>query len=164
MTVKIEVLTSKHWLEVSNIYKEGIETGFATFQSQVPTYEQWDNNYHKECRLVATKNNSVLGWACLSPISKREAYSGVAELSLYIGEKYRGKGIGKLLLNSLIEESEKHGFWTLQSVIVKENIPSLNLHRSCGFREVGYREKVAKMKTGVWHDTILMEKRSPNIN
>ncbi|MEF9952786.1 MAG: N-acetyltransferase family protein [Clostridium sp.] len=163
MDIIIKELTKDHWEAVTNIYMEGIHTGFSTFQNSIPTYEEWDNNHHKSCRLVAISNNKILGWACLSPTSKREAYSGVAELSLYIGEEHRGKGIGKLLLNKLIKESEENGFWTLQALIVRENSPSLNLHKSCGFREIGYREKIAKMKTGIWHDVILMEKRSSKI-
>ncbi|MEF9934365.1 MAG: N-acetyltransferase family protein [Clostridium sp.] len=164
MEITIEYLTKDHWLEVSNIYKEGIDTEFATFQRDIPSYSEWDNNHHQKCRLVACNGDRVLGFICLSPVSKRESYLGAAELSLYVGKKYRGIGVGQLLLNSLVKESEKHGFWTLQAVIVRENIPSLNLHKKCGFREIGYREKIAKMKTGIWHDVILMEKRSSVVN
>ncbi|MEG2338046.1 MAG: N-acetyltransferase family protein [Clostridium sp.] len=164
MDINIEYLTEDHWSDVSNIYNEGINTGFATFQRDIPSYSEWNNNHHNKCRLVACNGKNVLGFVCLSPVSRRESYLGVAELSLYVGEKYRGMGIGELLLNTLIEESEKQGFWTLQAVIVRENTPSLNLHKKCGFREIGYREKIAKMKSGTWHDVILMEKRSSVIN
>ncbi|MDF2883690.1 MAG: sortase-like acyltransferase [Clostridiaceae bacterium] len=151
------------WKQVAKIYEEGINTGMATFQMEIPTWENWDKSHINSCRLVARSENSILGWAALSPTSSRCVYAGVAEVSIYIGEKYRGLGVGKTLLNALIEDSEENGYWTLQSGIIRENTSSLELHKKCGFREIGMREKVAKMNNGQWHDTVLMERRSRTV-
>lgn len=160
MDYKVEEMKKEDWEEVSKIYLEGINTGKATFQTEIPTWESWDSSHTKSCRLVARLGNKVLGWVALSPTSSRCVYSGVAEVSIYIGEESRGKGIGKALLANLIDLSEKDGFWTLQSGIIKENFASIALHKSCGFREIGVREKISKMDSGVWHDVVLMERRS----
>jgi len=160
MDYKIDKMLSSDWEQVSNIYLEGINTGKATFQTGVPTFEDWNNGHVKSCRVVARLGNDVLGWGALSPTSSRCVYKGVAEVSIYIGENYRGKGIGRNLLKSLIELSEENGFWTLQSGIIRENVSSIKLHGKCGFREIGIREKVAKMKNGDWHDVVFMERRS----
>lgn len=160
MKYKIEKMTPKDWNEVAQIYLEGIKTGKATFQTELPSYDDWNNGHIKTCRLVARLENKVLGWAALSPTSSRCVYKGAAEVSIYIGKEYRGQGIGKAILRALIEMSEKNGFWTLQSSIIRENTASIKLHKDCGFREVGIREKIAKMPDGVWHDTVLMERRS----
>jgi len=145
---------------VSSIYLSGIETGIATFQTGVPSWEEWNSSHLKSCRLVARLGDTVLGWAALSPTSSRCAYVGVAEVSIYIDEHHKKQGIGTALLDSLVKCSEEDGFWTLQSSIIKENSASLNLHKKCGFRELGIREKVAKMVNGKWHDVVLMERRS----
>lgn len=160
MNYKIDGMMPSDWEQVANIYGEGINTGKATFQMEIPTWEGWNNGHVNSCRLVARSESHVLGWAALSPISSRCVYAGVAEVSIYIGEKYRGLGIGKALLNSLVKNSEENGYWTLQSGIIRENTASLELHKKCGFREIGIREKVAKMNNGKWHDTVLMERRS----
>jgi phosphinothricin acetyltransferase len=160
MNYKIEEMKKEDWEEVSKIYLEGINTGKATFQTDIPTWENWNSGHANSCRLVARLENKVLGWIALSPTSSRCVYSGVAEVSIYIGEEYRGKGIGKALLTNLINLSEKNGFWTLQSGIIKENLASIALHKNCGFREIGVREKISKMSNGVWHDVVLMERRS----
>lgn len=163
MDYNIEVMKPSDWKRVSEIYKQGIDTKIATFQSEIPTWEAWDSGHCKHCRLVARYNDEILGWAALSPVSGRCVYAGVAEVSIYIGNKYRGINLGTSLLEKLIEISEEHGYWTLQSGIIKENIGSLKLHNKCGFREIGYREKVGKMDTGKWHDVVLVERRSKNI-
>jgi phosphinothricin acetyltransferase len=160
MNYSIEEMRESDWEEVSKIYLEGINTGIATFQNSIPTYDEWDNGHIKSCRLVAKSNGKVLGFAALSSTSTRAVYSGVAEVSIYIGENYRGLGIGQALMKNLIKLSEENNFWTLQSGIISENTSSIELHKNCGFREIGTREKVAKMDTGVWHDTVLMERRS----
>lgn len=113
----------------------------------------------KNCRIAAEINGEISGWACLSPVSDRCVYDGVAEASVYISKDYRGKGVGKELLIRLIEESEKEGFWTLQAGVFPENIASLKLIEKLGFRQIGYRENVGKMNS-VWRDTILLERRS----
>lgn len=158
-TIKIAYFTQEDWPTISAIYKEGIDTGIATFETQVPTWETWDVSHIKSSRIKAISNNVITGWAALSPTSKREVYTGVAEVSIYITSKYRGLGMGKLLLSKLIEESEKAGFWTLQAGIFRNNKASIDLHKSLGFREIGYREKVAKLNN-IWHDNILLERRS----
>ncbi|MDF2503123.1 MULTISPECIES: GNAT family N-acetyltransferase [Clostridium] len=161
MDYKIDEMKEWDWEQVAKIYLEGINTGKATFQTEVPTFENWNNGHIASCRLVARSvENDILGWVALSPTSSRCVYAGVAEVSIYIGENYRGLGIGKNLLNSLIIKSEEEGFWTLQSGIVRENTTSIELHKKCGFRRVGIREKVAKMSNGVWHDVVFMERRS----
>ena len=156
----IEEMKESDLEEVLKIYLEGINTGIATFQNSAPNFEDWNNGHIKSCRLVAKSDGKALGFAVLSPVSSRCVYSGVAEVSIYIGENYRGLGIGKTLLTDLIKLSEKNNFWTLQSGIIRENTSSIELHKKCGFREIGIREKVAKMDNGLWHDTVLMERRS----
>ena len=148
------------WLQVSDIYTEGIDTKIATFQSVAPSWEDWNNGHCKACRLVAKVREEILGWAALSPVSSRCVYVGVAELSIYISNKFRGQKVGTVLLEELIKLSEKNGYWTLQSGIIRENIASLNLHKKCGFREIGFREKLGKMDNGKWHDVVLVERRS----
>jgi len=159
----IDKMSEKDWNEVASIYLEGIKTGKATFQSDIPTWEQWNASHVTSCRLVVRLEDKIAGWAALSPTSSRCVYAGVAEVSVYVGEEYRGMGIGKALLEKIIELSEEEGFWTLQSGIIKENHSSALLHEKCGFREIGYREKVGKMPTGIWHDVVLMERRSKKV-
>ena len=155
-------LTQEDYPAVVEIYVEGIQTGIATFETQVPDWVTWDNKYIKTCRFVAEINNEVAGFSTLSPVSKREVYKGVAEISVYVSEKYRGKHIGETLLKTLIEESENHGFWTLQAGIFSENIASINLHKKCGFRVLGKREKIGQLN-GKWHDNHFLERRSKKI-
>ena len=150
-----------HWEAVKQIYAEGIATGNATFQSAIPSWEEWNDAHVKNSRLVVIENEIVLGWAALTPVSGRCVYAGVGEVSLYMSNKAKGKGIGKKLLNSLIEESEKNNFWTLQAGIFPENIASVKVHEDCGFRIIGKRERIGQMN-GQWRDTLLLEKRSAN--
>nr|WP_242535719.1 GNAT family N-acetyltransferase [[Muricauda] lutisoli] len=155
-------MKTSDWEEVSRIYLEGIATGFATFETQAPTYEHWDNAHSSECRLIAETDGEIMGWAALSPVSSRCVYGGVGEVSIYISDKSRGKGVGKLLMQHLIDESERAGFWTLQSGIFPENTASIKLHEKMGFRYIGKRERVGKIH-GVWKDNLLFEKRSCNV-
>jgi L-amino acid N-acyltransferase YncA len=150
------------WERIREIYLEGIATGNATFQKEAPSWEEWDRSHNLECRIVARLDDTVMGWAALSPVSSRSVYAGVAEVSIYVSGSGRGKGIGSKLLNCLIEMSEQSGIWTLQSGIFPENISSLKLHSKYGFREVGRRERIGKMD-GVWRDTILLERRSEKV-
>ncbi|WP_347924231.1 N-acetyltransferase family protein [Pontimicrobium sp. SW4] len=159
MDISIRAFKKQDWNSVSRIYAEGIATGIATFETEVPTFDVWDEKFIKKTRLIAEANNDVLGFAVLSQVSKRKVYSGVAEVTLYVAEKERGKGIGKLLLNALIEESEKENFWTLQAGIFSSNKASIELHEKCGFRVVGIREKIGK-RDGKWHDNHFLERRS----
>lgn len=152
-------LLPEHWEAVKKIYEEGIATGNATFQSVAPSWEEWNDSHAVKPRLVAVENGNVLGWAAITPVSGRCVYAGVGEVSVYVSTAARGKGIGKQLLQTLIEASEKENYWTLQSGIFPENKASIAIHESCGFRVVGTREKIGKMN-GVWRDTVLLEKRS----
>lgn len=160
MKYKIEEMISADWEQVKNIYLEGINTGIATFQTGAPSWENWNNGHLNICRLVARQGRNILGWAALSPTSARECYSGVTEVSIYICKKYQGQGVGKTLLDKVIKQSEENGIWTLYSSIIRENIGSTALHKKCGFREIGIREKIAKTSNDVWHDVVLMERRS----
>ncbi|MFA9560635.1 N-acetyltransferase family protein [Evansella sp. AB-rgal1] len=158
-SIQIEQMLRTDWNEVRDIYIQGIKTKNATFEKETPSWEEWDMKYLLDCRMVARVDKQIAGWVALTPYSSRAVYSGVAELSLYIHEAYRGKGIGTKLLASLINESEKVGFWTLQSGIFPDNGPSLALHKKFGFREVGKREKIGKIEN-TWRDVILLERRS----
>lgn len=155
-------LEKKDWNQVSEIYKQGIETKNATFQLEIPNWIDWDNAHLQSCRIVAEINNTIVGWFALSPVSSRCVYGGVAEVSVYVANDFSGQQIGTKLLEKLILESEKNGIWTLQSGIFPENIGSLKIHKKLGFREVGYRERIGKME-GVWRNTILLERRSNKI-
>lgn len=148
-----------HWDAVKKIYEEGIATGNATFQTAAPGWEEWDRAHAAKPRFIAIDNNEVLGWAAITPVSGRCVYAGVGEVSVYVSEKARGKGIGKKILQTLIKESEKENFWTLQAGIFPENTASLAIHQSCGFRIIGTRERIGKMN-GIWRDTVLLERRS----
>lgn len=160
MVYQIRKMLDSDWPEVSRIYQEGMDTNLATFQSELPAWEEWDDSHLKDCRQVITEDGRVLGWAALTKVSGRCVYAGVAEVSIYIGQEYRGQGIGKMLLLKLLRCSEESGFWTLQSGIMQDNIASIRLHESCGFRMVGYREKIGRDQFGIWRNTVLMEKRS----
>lgn len=144
---------------VLEIYAEGIATGDATFETEVPGWEAWDRSHLDACRLVAEEDGRVVGWAALSPVSDRCVYGGVAEVSVYVGAGVRGRGVGTGLLGALVESSEEEGIWTLQAGIFPENEGSVDLHRRCGFRVVGRREKLGELG-GRWRDVLLMERRS----
>lgn len=148
-----------HFPDIAEIYRQGLETGNATFETNVPTWEDWDKGKLKHSRLVAIIDNTVVGWAALSAVSDRCVYGGVAELSIYISNNHKGKGIGKTLMQKLIEESERNGIWTLQSRMFPENKATVALHQSSGFRMIGYREKIGKLRD-TWRDTMMMERRS----
>ena len=157
--VSIRPMEKSDWPVVSDIYSQGIATGYATFETEVPSYEEWNKNHLSSCRLIAERAGEVAGWAALSPVSGRCVYGGVAEVSVYVGTEFHGLGIGKLLMNHLILESEKAGLWTLQSGIFPENTGSIKLHEKVGFRKIGFREKVAKHH-GEWKDNLIFERRS----
>lgn len=157
--INIQTMSPSDWASVSQIYREGIETGVATFEKEVPTWEDWNINHLDACRWVARMGEDLIGWAALSPVSSRCVYGGVAEVSLYVTQRMRGNGVGEQLLAQLITSSEAEGYWTLQSGIFPENIGSLRLHNKLGFRKIGYRERIGQLD-GVWKDNILMERRS----
>jgi L-amino acid N-acyltransferase YncA len=161
------------WPAVREIYRQGIATGNATFEIELPDWEDWDGKHRKDCRLVAMepieeealagfRDIRILGWAALSPISARRAYSGVAEVSVYVDENARGNGVGRSLLQALIAESELNGVWTLQAGIFPENLASIALHKSCAFHKVGVRRRIGKLGE-VWRDVVLLERRSSRV-
>jgi phosphinothricin acetyltransferase len=159
--IQIRPLAREDWQGVLAIYLEGIATGLATFETAAPSWEKWDSAHHNFARLVGVseENGQLAGWAALSPVSNRAVYSGVAEVSVYVGSEFRGQGVGGVLLDNLIAQSESNSIWTLQASIFPENKASIALHVNRGFREIGTRERVAKL-SGVWRDTVLLERRS----
>lgn len=158
----IDKMKPDDWDQVAQIYHEGIATGNATFQKDIPSWEEWDADHIQTGRIVVRSEDSIVGWAALSPVSSRFVYKGVAEVSVYVSTQHAGKGIGSLLLHALVKESEKNGYWTLQAGIFPENKASLKLHEKHGFRIVGHRERVGKMDW-VWRDTVLLERRSKTV-
>jgi L-amino acid N-acyltransferase YncA len=159
MSIALAPMTADHWDAVRVILQGGIDSGTATFETTVPEWAVWDAAHRRDCRLVALDEGRVVGWAALSPVSSRSAYAGVAEVSVYVARAVQGRGIGRLLLGALVEAAEAAGLWTLQAVIFPENVASIELHRREGFRVVGRRERIARLR-GVWQDTILLERRS----
>ena len=157
--MQIRSMIPSDWPGVSDIYRDGIATGNATFQQSIPSWEEWDGAHVQSSRIVAVEGEKICGWAALTPVSGRCVYAGVGEVSVYVAASERGKGIGGELLRQLIVESEQNGFWTLQAGIFPENITSIRMHEQAGFRIVGRREKIGRLD-GIWRDTILLEKRS----
>jgi phosphinothricin acetyltransferase len=158
--IALEKMTADDWNAVRAIYEEGITTGNATFEQSAPTWEKWDAGHLATCRLVARAGTEVLGWAALSPVSGRCVYAGVAEVSVYVAARARSQKLGSRLLAALVAASENAGVWTLQAGIFPENVPSIELHKRCGFRVVGTRERLGCMN-GRWRDVVMMERRSP---
>lgn len=145
--------------QLVEIYEQGIATGIATFETSAPSFEDWDKAHLPFGRILAIENNKVLGWASLAKVSDRCVYSGVAENSVYVSTAAQNKGVGTILLNKLIEISEANGIWTIQCGIMKANTASIALHKKCGFRIIGFREKVGKLQ-GEWKDNVILERRS----
>jgi L-amino acid N-acyltransferase YncA len=155
----IRPMADSDWPDVARIYAEGIESGNATFETDVPDWASWDEGHVERCRLVAELDGKVVAWAALIPVSRRHVYRGVAESSIYVGSGARGQGVGSRLLGALIEASEDAGFWTLQTGIFPENEASIGLHARHGFRLVGTRERIGSHH-GQWRDVVMMERRS----
>ena len=160
MNYQIRPMQPEDGEKVIEIFEEGIAGGNATFDQSAPSWEVWDQKFFNVCRFVLeTEDHEILGWAALQPISNRDCFKGVAEISIYMKNAAQGKGFGSMLLKKLVLDSEEHQFWTLQSGIFPENEPSIIIHKKLGFREVGRREKLGQMN-GVWRDIILLERRS----
>jgi L-amino acid N-acyltransferase YncA len=157
--VVVRDLRPDDWPEVARIFHEGIATGNATFETDVPSWESWDAAHLGEHRLVAEREGDVVGWIALVPVSPRACYAGVAEVSAYVGEQARGEGVGAELLAALVESSERAGIWTLQTGVFPENETSLGLLRRFDFRVVGTQERIGRLH-GVWRDVVLLERRS----
>jgi phosphinothricin acetyltransferase len=146
------------WPTVRAIYEDGIREGNATFETEAPSWEAWDAG-HSGLRLVAERDAAVVGWAALSDVSGRCCYRGVGEVSVYVSAAARGARVGRALLDELVSRSEADGYWTLQAGIFPENEASLRLHRACGFRDVGVRERLGELR-GAWRDVVFLERRS----
>jgi L-amino acid N-acyltransferase YncA len=156
----IEEMRPADWTAVRAIYLEGIQSGQATFETEAPTWEDWDQGHLSHSRLIARQDGRVIGWAALAPVSRRRVYAGVAETSVYVAAAARRQGVGRQLLQALILAAERDGIWTLQGATFAENVASLKLQQACGFRIVGRRERIGQHH-GVWRDTVLTERRSP---
>lgn len=155
----IEALGQTDWPDVRTIYEQGIASGNATFETDLPDWDRWNAAHAVECRFVARDGDHIVGWAALSPVSNRPVYRGVAEVSVYVRADARGRGVGRRLLSALIPCAEAAGYWTLQASVFPENEATIRLHRSLGFREVGRRERIGRHH-GQWRDTLLLERRS----
>lgn len=179
MEYPIIPIFQNHWPAVQEIYREGIATGNATFETELPDWEKWNSSHRQDCRFVALEpielgedagdlvtlplhRLTVLGWAALSPVSTRPVYRGVAEVSVYVAAAARGRGVGKALLEALVQESEVNGIWMLQAGIFPDNTASIALHKSCGFRKVGRRRRIGKL-ADTWRDVLLLERRSAKV-
>ncbi|MCH4823223.1 GNAT family N-acetyltransferase [Gramella lutea] len=158
----IRELTANDASAILNIYRLGLETRNATFETRVPTWEEWNKKFHRHSRLVFTEENTIKGWAGLTPFSTREVYKGVAEVSIYVHPSFHGEGIATRLLKALIPSSEEHNTWTLFSSVFPENNATIKLHENLGFKLLGRREKIAKLE-GVWRDTLIFERRSQRV-
>jgi phosphinothricin acetyltransferase len=157
--VIINAMQDKDWDQVCAVYLEGLATGQASFETEAPSWEHWDAAHLGHSRLVARADGRVVGWAALTPMSRRPCYAGVAEVSIYVSAEHRGRGLGKWLLRALIASSERHGIWTLYGSTFPENEASLRLQTACGFRLMGRRERIARHH-GIWRDTVITERRS----
>jgi phosphinothricin acetyltransferase len=161
LAFRIDAMTPADWPQVRAIYEEGIATGQGTFETEAPAWPEWDAARLPHSRLVA-RGARIFGWAALSPVSKRVCYAGVAEVGIYVAASARGRGIGRALLEALVESAEANGIWTLQGATIAENGASLALQERCGFRVIGRRERIGKL-AGVWRDTVLTERRSRRV-
>lgn len=155
----IREMNENDWGRVKEIYLQGIEKGIATFNTMCPTYEEWDNGHIDNCRFVYVDDGEVVGWVAISPTSSRCVYKGCVEMSVYVDSNYQGKRIGTKLVGWLVQEAKKQGYWSIYSAVISINEASIALHKKCGFREIGYREKIAKDRFGNWQNTTLFELR-----
>ena len=157
--MKVIKIHKDNYNQIAAIYKEGIATNMATFETVVPDWKIWNNKFLSFGRIALQENHKIIAWASLTLVSKRDVYKGVAEVSVYVKSSERGRGLGEKILKELIKTSENNGIWTLQASIFRENKASLYIHKKCGFRVIGFKEKIAKLN-GIWKDNILLERRS----
>lgn len=160
MELTLRSMTPGDWPEVSAIYQSGIDTGQATFATDLPSFQQWDASHLAHCRYVALDGHRVVGFVAISPTSSRAVYAGVVEATLYVDPEYHRRGVGRLLLGHLMAQSRSHGIWTIQAGVLQENAGSLALLEAMGFRRVGTRERIAKDRNGAWRNTVLLELRN----
>jgi len=159
MEFQIDSLRESDWERVRAIYLEGLATGQTSFETEAPSWADWDAAHLAHSRMVARAAGRVVAWAALSPMSRRRCYAGVAEVSIYVAAAARGHVIGRRLLGELVASSERHGIWTLFGSTFPENQASLRAQAACGFRVMGRRERIAQHH-GVWRDTVITERRS----
>jgi L-amino acid N-acyltransferase YncA len=157
--IMIREMKSSDSKPILDIYKKGIDTKLATFETDIPSWVEFEMNHLPHSRFVAELNGEVVGWVALSSVSKREAYKGVAEVSVYVDTEHLGEGIGSLLMERVIESSESNGLWTLFSSVLPGNKASIKLHKRYGFRVIGRREKISRIDN-YWSDTVILERRS----
>ena len=160
--MKLRSMQVGDWPQVARIYSEGMATGYATFEQELPDYSTWDSAHMKACRIVAESDGKIMGWVALSPVSSRCVYGGVGEISVYVARDAQGQGIGKKLMKELIAASEEAGLWSLQAGIFPENTASIKLHEQSGFRYIGKRERIGQIN-GTWKDNLLFERRSNRV-
>jgi len=160
---EIRGMTPADWPEVEAIFADGIATGNATFETETPTWDEFDAGRLADHRLVAIEDGRVVGWAALAPTSSRDCYAGVVEHSVYVAAGRRGRGVGRALMEALLDSADRAGLWTIQTSVFPENTATLALHERLGFRHVGRRERIARLD-GVWRDTLLLERRSPRVS
>ncbi len=156
----VRTLVSSDWPDVARIYGEGLATGVATFETEMPSWEAWNGAHLPAPRLVAERDGTVVGWVAVSRVSRRPAYRGVVEHSIYVDAGARGSGVGRTLMEALVAEAPDHDIWTIQTSVIEANQASLRLHETLGFRVVGRRERIAQLD-GAWRDTLLLELRLP---
>jgi phosphinothricin acetyltransferase len=157
--MEIRNFFEKDWEEIKYIYKSGMETEIATFENELPDWGKFNSEHLEYCRFVAVESGKIIGWIALSLMNNKKYYSGVAEVSIYIHEGFRSRGVGRYLLKNVIIESGKFGLWTLQAKIIEDNVPSIKLHKKCGFRLVGIRENLGRDKKGIFKNVWLMERK-----
>lgn len=153
-------MVPRDWPAVASIYREGIDSGDATFETRVPSWDDWDAARRSDCRIVAEANGSVVGFACIGPVSARPVYAGVCEVMVYVAQDARGQGLGGRLMRALTRAADEAGVWTLQASVFPENVASIRAHKRAGFRVVGTRERIGRFRDGRWRDTVLLERRS----
>ena len=162
-SLEFRPLIAADWPAVREIYREGIASGEATFETEVPDWDAWNSSRLPSCRIVATRREHVVGFAAVSPVSKRPVYAGVCEVIVYVAGAFRGQGVGKALMSELVTQTETAGIWTLQASIFPDNVASLRAHEQAGFRVLGRRDRIARFHDGRWRDTVILERRSDSV-
>ncbi|MGA6120570.1 N-acetyltransferase family protein [Sphingobacterium anhuiense] len=157
--MEIQKLEQKHYPDVARIYQQAIDAGNITLATKTSSWKDWDKDHLENMRFVAIENNTIVGWVALSPVLQRTGYHGVTELSIYIDQDHQGKGIGKVLMQHIIDTSENAGIWTIMSFIFPENDKSILLHKKFGFKLLGRQQKAAQLN-GIWMDNCILERRS----
>ena len=160
MEYLVRPMQQDDWGEIIEIYYQGIQTNNATFEIDCPSYEAWDAAHVKGCRFVAEIDAELAGWIAVSPLSDREYLNGVVAVNVYVAAGHQRRGVGERLVRALLEATKREGFWTVEASVLQSNVACLGLFEKCGFRTVGYRERLAKDRFGAWRNVVLLEHRS----